>query len=634
MRTRLVTQVFVVAVAAFTGFTSHSKAQVRLHELANRSVRVDGMLRDWRGLRRLTVGQGRDASMSFVLGYDERGLYVAASVHDDRFVRTRRFGAREDAIIITLAMPGRRGYRASDVWLYAGEEGRSPGAVRIGPVSRRTRAVREARIVELRTTDGYDLEAFVPWTEIPGGRAFERGARIAVRLRDVDSEARPQVESEPATAVVDRGHLDRLPELSPTGGQHAVLQRFLQSKDMPGARPRYDMSGQLCGDPRPERVVQVGRYVVVLGPGYRDGRGFDYVELPVDSASDVLGARLRDLTGDGRAELYLRLRQRDERGARVLWQVFTFDCEAVVPLWAVEVYKETEAGHVDARVRVRGAGPRRPPTIEVAAGTAEGLGPATYAETPATDAEPILLPWGPVLARRYRWDGRRFSVVGERPNPNPYRSRPTEVADGSEPRQRTVAPPSVRVRQLLMAVRRQRGIPRRLRARFAQDANVAEDERPEHLEVLGKALIVVGPGFRGGDGYFYYEVQVEAPEDIVRLEMVDLTGDGRAEVLLHVRQRLGEVRRMLLMVHRFTRDGRFPRILAAEIARSLEGDEVVNVVRTGHRRLEILPGRARGFGPERWPWADAGGGSGIQPLLLPWRDRAVRYRWRDGRLTR
>lgn len=634
MRSRFIPPL-VVAAVVLVGFSSGVRAQLRVHELADRSVRVDGMLRDWRGLRRIQVGRGRDASMAFVLGYDEQGLYVAASVKDERLVRTPNFGPNEDAVVLTLAMPGRRGYRATELWLYAGVEGRSAGAVRLGPLGGRARPVPDARIVEARTDEGYDLEAFIPWSRIPGGARYDRGARIAVRLRDVDSEARPRVESEPSTAEVDRRHLERLPELSPTGGQYAVLQRFLQSRDLSAARPRYDLSGQVCGDSRPERVVQVGRDVVVLGPGYRDGRGFDYVELPVQSPSDVLAARLRDFTGDGRAELFLRLRQRDERGARDLWQLFAFDCESIEPLWAVEVRKETAAGHVEARVHVRGGGRGRPPTIEVTAGRAEGLGPDSYAESPATDAEPILLPWGPVLARSYRWDGRRFAVVSERANPSPHRPEPARDAgrptrgEGSR-----AAPEPVGVRELLAAVRRERGIGRRVRARFARDVNVAEDDRSEHLEVLGKALIVVGPGFRGGDGYFYYEVQVEAPEDIVRVETADLTGDGRAEILLHVRQTLGEVRRTLLMVHRFTRDGSFPRILTAEIARSMGSDEIVNEVRVRRGQLEIRPGRARGFGPEHWPWADAGGGAGIEPLLLPWRDRPVRYRWRGGRLVR
>ncbi len=619
-------------VVVFGALAPTAGAQVRLHELAEGAIRVDGMLRDWRGLRRVRVGRGRDASMEFVLGYDERGLYVAASVRDERFVRTPRFGPNEDAIVVTLAMPVRRRWRASEFWLYAGVEGRSAGAVRMGPLRGRTRPVAGARVVEARTADGYDLEAFVPWRQIPGGRRFDRGARVAVRLRDVDSEARPRVENEPATKPVDPRHLDRLDELRPTGGQYAVLQRFLQSRDMPGARPRYDLSGQLCGDRRPERVVQVGRYVVVLGPGYRDGRGFDYTELPVQSSSDVLGARLRDFTGDGRKELFLRLRQRDARGTRDLWQLFAFDCEAIRPLWALEVRKETAAGHVEARVHVRGGGRGAPPTIEVVAGRAEGLGPDDYAEAPATDAEPILLPWGPILARSYRWDGRRFAVVSERPNPSPHRPAATHRSAETQ-RAEAAAPRAVAVSELLAAVRRERGIGRRVRPRFVADVNVAGDRRPEHLEVLGKALVVVGPGFRGGNGFFYYEVQVERPEDLLRVETADLTGDGRAEILVYVRQPIGEVRRTLLMVHRFTAEGRFERILAAEVARTRGEDEVRNEVRVRRGRLEIRPGRARGFGPERWPWADAGGGEGIEPLLLPWRDRPRRYRWRGGRLV-
>lgn len=614
----------VLLLGALEAMGEPASAQVglRLHEVEDGDVRVDGMLRDWRGMRRVQVGRGRDASFAFVLGYDASGIYVAASVKDERVLRSGPTGNDQDAIVITFAMPARRGFQGSELWLFPGVEGRMAGSAAVGPIGRRTRAVPDARVVEARTRDGFELEAYVPWSRIPGGRRWERGSHASLRYHDVDSEARPSAENSPATMPVDPSNLGRLAELSPTGGEHAILERFLQVKDLRGTRPRHDLRGDVCGDGRPERVVHVDRYVVVMGPGYRDGGQFDYVELPVQRATDVIDARLRDFTGDGKRELFTRLRQRGEGGSRDLWQLFTFDCRSVEPLFGIEIRKETSEGHVESRVHVRGG---RATTIEVSVGEASGLSAGNFRERPSSDAQPILLPWGPVLARSYRWDGQRFAVINERPNPNAHQpSSPSTMSTmRAEPEQAREAPPPSSA-DLIAAVRRERRIPRRVRERFAVNANLAGDRRDERLVVLGKGVVVVGPGFRGGRGYFYYEIQVADAADIVSVTTADLNRDGRAEVLVRARQQLGDITRELLMVHRFVRGGAFPRVYTAEVARTQGDNRIENEVRTRGGRLEIRAGRASGWSGDTWPWADAGGGEGMDPLLLPWRDRAPR----------
>lgn len=602
---------------------ANAQVALRLHEVGDGDVRVDGMLRDWRGMRRVQVGRGRDASFAFVLGYDASGIYVAASVKDERVLRSGPTGNDQDALVITFGMPARRGFQGSELWLFPGVEGRMAGSAAIGPIGRRARAIPDARVVEARARDGFELEAYVPWSRIPGGRRWERGSHASVRYHDVDSEARPAAENSPATMEVDPRNLGRLAELSPTGGEHAILERFLQVKNLRGTRPRHDLRGNVCGDARPERVVHVDRYVVVMGPGYRDGGQFDYVELPVQRATDVIDARLRDFTGDGQKELFTRLRQRGEGGTRDLWQLFTFDCRSVEPLFGIEIRKETSDGHVESRVHVRG-GSRSAATIEVSVGEASGLSAENFRERASTDAQPILLPWGPVLARSYRWDGQRFAVVNERANPNAHTPTTATMATTMRPEPETREPPPPSIADLIAAVRRERRIPSRVRERFAVSTNLAGDRQDERLVVLGKGLVVVGPSFRAGRGYFYYEIQVADAADIVSVTTADLNRDGRDEVLVRARQQLGDIRRELLMVHRFVRGGAFPRVYTAEVARMQGEQRIENEVRTRGGRLEIRPGRAQGWSAETWPWADAGGGEGIDPLLLPWRDRAPR----------
>jgi hypothetical protein len=627
------TLVLSLALLATLASASSARAQVglRIQRVNEGSVRVDGMLRDWRGVPRASVGQGADASMRFALGYDDSGLYLAAEVKDERHVRTNDFTPDEDAVVVTLAFPTRGGFETNELFFFAGEEGRRAGAVSIGaPGARRLRRIADARIVERSVAGGYEVEAFVPWTRIAGASAREE-ARVAVRLRDVDSEARPTVEAEPATATLDPRHPELLPSFVPAGGEHDAIAGFLDRQGIPGRRPRFDLRGDVQGDGRPERVVVVDRYALVLGPGYREGAGFDFAALPVGGEGDVLSAELRDVTGDAFAELVLRIRQGNARGNRELLSVYSFPGTAVAPLFAIELRKATDDGHFESRLRIVPARGRGAPRFEVTAGRAEGITPERWSETAATDAEPILLPWGAVLSRTYQWNGTRLATVDERANPRPWVPAPAPTA--SERPREEAAPPPPGAAELIMGVRRERRIPRDVRERFAQDANVAEDPRAERLVVLGRTLVVVGPGYRGGSGYFAYELAVEREDDLLDVRVADVTGDGRGELLVRARQRLGDVTREILLVHQFARDGSFPRLFAAEVARSHEDRRLENVVRATGNGLEIQPGTARGFDASTWRWARSDGSDGIAPILLPWSDRPVRYVARDGRLV-
>lgn len=629
----------VVLAAVFGASSVEAQVGLRVEDLSRSTVRVDGSVREWRGVRFAQVGDGNDASMRYALGFDRNGLYVAAQVADERIVRQARPGPENDCVVLTLAMRAGRGYRGHELAFFPGVAGRTAAAATIGPIGRAGRPIRGAQVVEGPRSGGpgYELEAFVPWRSIPGGNDWQRG-RGAISLRDVDSEARPVVESEPGSADVEPTALERLPELMATGGERAVLQSFLQGRGLEGTQPRFDLRGDVAGDNQRERVVVVGRSVVVFGPGYKDGSGFDFLDLPVQGAADVREASLRDLTGDGKAELALTLRQRNDRGSRDLWQVLAFDGQRVRPIFGVELRKETGGGHVEAELSVSRAR-RGPPTIEVSAGRAQGLDASTLEESPAADVESILLPWGTVLARTYRWDGSTFARVSERANPRPAPPPASTSADrngreASVPVETSAAEPSLD--EVIAAARRERGVPASVRPRFDIRADVAEDRRPERILVLGSALLVVGPGFREGRGYLFYELPASGDDGVAAVRADDITGDGKAEILVKVRQQLGEVQRTVLLVHQLTSSG-FPRILAVEVGRQQDRNRIENAIRivgSGRSRgLEIDPGRAQGWAASSWPFAD-GTNDGVEPLLLPWRDRTVRYRFAGGRLVR
>ncbi len=627
----------VALVVCWIAGVQSAAAQVgiRVEELAPNAIRIDGQLGDWHGISFGLLGNGDDAALRYALGWDRTGLYVAANVADERMVRTATPGAHEDAIVLTFATPSGRSYRAVDVWLWAGVEGRQRATAGVAPVGGRPTRSASIRIVEgpRRDGPGYVLEALVPWNLIPNASAWQEG-RVALRLIDVDSEARPEVESDLATTRVDPRALERLPAVVASGGEAGMLARFLESRDLAGTHPRFDLRGDVAGDSRRERVVVVETYVVVMGEGYRDGEAFDFLELPIATGPDVRSAELRDITGDGKDELLLTLRQTNDLGARHLWQALSFATQRIAPLFGVEVRKEVGGGFVEDTLRVR-PGRRGAALVEQIAGRTDGIDPRSYREATATGVQPILLPWGPVLARTFQWDGQHFAVVSERDNPEPYGSGATEPEHATEtPVEQRARPRREVVAELVAAYKRRAGVAAEARPTHHFTANLAEGPDPEDLLVFGTTLVVVGPSFRRGQAFFSFQIPVDAPEDVRSVRSADLTGDGRDEVLITIRRTAGDVVRELLLVQQFRPTG-FARLLIVEVARSHDGDSVTNEVRVtgrGRETLEIRPGAARGWDASSWPFAD-GTGDGVEPLLLPWRDRAVRYRYEGGQLV-
>jgi hypothetical protein len=197
---------------------------------------------------------------------------------------------------------------------------------------------------------------------------------------------------------------------------------------------------------------------------------------------------------------------------------------------------------------------------------------------------------------------------------------------------------------LIAAYRSARGVPASERPRFAQSANLAEDSHIESIAVFGNEVVVVGDGFRSGVGFFYFGLPVQDPRDVQRVFTGDVTGDGRREIFARVKQMVGDVQREILLGYTFAGDELTP-ILAVEVRRARGADSVGNVVklvRDGkHFALQIDPGFAHGWTAQSYPFASDRGaaraaapgaaeGSGIGPLLLPWQDSLLRYRF-DGK---
>ncbi len=67
--------------------------------------------------------------------------------------------------------------------------------------------------------------------------------------------------------------------------------------------------------------------------------------------------------------------------------------------------------------------------------------------------------------------------------------------------------------------------------------NITGDAQLEQVALYGGFLTIVGSGYRGGKQFFFKDLSVKDASMVPYLELEDLTGDGRAEILL--RKRVG-----------------------------------------------------------------------------------------------
>jgi hypothetical protein len=613
----------------FVSTLARAETPLRVDASAER-MRVDGSLREWQGARFTTLGAPPGPEVRFALATADGGLYLGADVHDTQVVRTKGVGGRQDALVLTLAMPDAQGgFRSTEIWLHPGVAGKSKAEAGLRTGSGAPRSEPRIKVVEGPReggAEGFVLEAFVPWSLVQGAEIWEQG-RGALRFENVDDKGAPT-----RLATSQRSQPKELPRLVLGVGHNDFLGSFLSSQGLAGVEPRYDLRGNVHGDGAPERVVIVDRFVVVYGPGYKQGESYAYAALPLGTGGGIKQAELMDLTADGRAELVLTLRQRNELGAREVWMVYALDGESPQPVFGVELRKEASGGFIENTFQLERKG-KDAPRIVVSVGRAQQLDASNYRESSARDVQPVLLPWGAVKARTYGYQDGAFRVLSEQAQAGAAQpSAPQAAASAREPEQVVVRPS---VEAVLDLFKRDAKLPKGLKARRVRTGNFFGGPQKEQLFELGTYLVMVGPELGDGGSYLAYGLPVKDPADTLYLGHADVTGDGLNEIFVRIKQPLTGaegVHREVVLVLRADASGRLARALAAEVTRR-QGDKVIeNRVLTRGGRLVIDPGRAVGWSESDYPFTrdEIGGADG---LLLPWADAARSYRLAGERLV-
>jgi hypothetical protein len=598
-------------------------------------IRIDGDLREWPN-KMTDLGEtlegkpsGGDPRVAATVAYDEGSLYVVLKVFDHKIVRTAAAGPNEDHATLYLNFPKGQTYAVD---LYPGQPGKVAGAVKL-----KGAAINGAKLVEAPTDKGLSVEAQIPWTAFPDAARTRVGLRATITYSDADSSAGVKSVIGTSQARSGRG----MPPLL-LANEQGLEESIIRAKGLPPS-PAREAYGNVAGDSMVERVAVWGGNLVIIGPHFRGGKEFYFADLGVSDAAAVERLELIDFDADGRDEIVVQKKVGGKDKYREVLTVLKVGRDDQPFLaFAHEVGIKTSEGEIKNRVKLSKAG------IEIAQGEAEGFEPGSFSEVQPGDMGATLLPWESVGSRTFAWKGKGFEASGE----TGFTPKQAGAAGGKKSRGRAKsdeppAPPAPRpptADELLDRVyalyKKDRGVSGKPSFDFVTD--VAGDRGPERVLIHGKDMVVFGKGFRQGLSYAFIAVGVADPKDILDATARDLTGDGKAEIIvravLHAKasKALGgdTVDRHALMIYSVQGDS-LVRIFGAETGRSLGKDQIIGAVSfipAAHGfDLELRPARAVGWTEQSYPFpVDTTTAGGLEPLLLPWNGGARKYHY-DGK---
>lgn len=597
-----------------------------------KSIKLDGLLKEWPdalvSMPHAVKGKAGkpDLEARATLAYDGSSVFVAVDVTDEAL----RGGG--DHIALVLGFPGGA---VHEVLLYPGEPGKSAASAK----TKDGKTVSGAKVIEAPRGGGYTLEASVPWSAFPPAQTTRVGLRGAIYVRDADAST--AVES--AVGTAPSAAYESLPPIS-IESEQALAEGLLKEKGVRGA-PKYNLIADVAGDALKERVLVYDRYLVVLGPTFRKGSEYYWNDLGVDVAAGMLPSfETRDLTGDGQAEIILRKRVGSSSKSREVLQVLQFG-KADVPtvLFQHETGIVTDKGAVENEVRFDADGARV--AITILPGKAKNLHAGNYNEPRETSYDPLLLPWGAVASQTYKWNGKAFTRSGEVAQaaaPAPASAAAAKTVEAAQPKAASGPSASELLDKVHAAYKKDRNASGKPRFDLAVD--VAGDSGVERVLLHDRDLVVFGKGFKGGTGYSFLSLtQFAAPADISEVTAKDVTGDGKAEIIVKGTMHAsaspeaggGSVDREVMVVYQVSGET-LKRVFSAETGRAIGKKRVAGTVRLKGGEIELAPGKATEWTQASYPFQQENAASGgLEPLLLPWGGATpVRYRWNGTAFTR
>ena len=602
-------------------------------------VKLDGVLKEWParvGAKESLQGKTDGLGLAIAVQYDNDKLYVGGEITDSALTRTSKHADNDDHVSMTLAFPAGRGaLKAYEIGFYAGKPGESSGVVKWLAGPNRGESVAGAKIVESDIKGGYQFEASLPWTTFAEARTMRLGLRGAFRYHDGDGSRTS------AILGTGGGSVDKpesLPAL-PTAPEQAVVDGLLGPKNLAGTAPKIDVYADVTGDDRKERISVFGKFFTICGPGYRGGKQFFWREVQGDLAT----LEPRELTGRGKDDMVVRRRIVNNGIVHELLEVWTIpngDEPSTAFSQEIAIYEPGGKKKITNALRISAK------EIEVVTEPAVGWDASSFKEPFAstTVEEGILLPWGSVKSRVFKLEKGKFtkaSEVAQTPTASPAvasggSTAPASTRDLPTP---PVAKASDLGKQVMEAYYRDQGVAAGTKPRFDIEVDVDGDPRPERVSLIGRDIVVLGPGYKGGTGYARMTLsQFSDDKDVTELTARDVTGEGHADIIVrgvrHVTATNGDKLDVEALFIYSARSGNVSRIFAVETGREQSGKRIQGLVQFVPSKkgkgfdIDVRPGVARGWTKESYPWPQDKPGGAIEPLLLPWGGvSGLRYSW-------
>lgn len=253
----------------------------------------------------------------------------------------------------------------------------------------------------------------LPWGAIDSQTYKLKGGTFAKASEK--THKKPGGEQKPVTVSTPAPAKQADPPKVQTVDSEKVYSTYKRDRGASG-KPRFDLSGDVDGDGKAERVLLQDKDLVVFGPGFKSGTGYSFSSLPFADASDIKSVSLRDVTGDKKSEIVVRgiLKAKAPREAgpgdveREIELVFRVSGESIKRVFGAEVGRSIGSQKIVGSITYDDKG-----GVTLAPGKAVGFTKASYPfnqdSGPVGGLEPLLLPWGDAKPVTYKWSGSAFS---------------------------------------------------------------------------------------------------------------------------------------------------------------------------------------------------------------------------------
>ena len=258
--------------------------------------------------------------------------------------------------------------------------------------------------------------ALLPWDEVTSrtyqwvGSAFEESATTTQKVaskRTGNSGSAPSVSGPPPPRPPSSDEL-----------MDQVYALYRKDRKVGKHSPRFDFMVNVAADQTPERVLVHGKDIVVFGKGFLNGSSYTYITMGVQEPEHVIDVTAKDMTGDGVAEIIVRLvmhsKASEELGGDIVkrdaFVVYKVKQQKIARIFAAETGRQLDDDRVLGGIafvpgQIAGL------AIELRPGRALGWTQTSYPfpedHGPSAGLEPFVLPWRSDIYR-YQYDGDNY----------------------------------------------------------------------------------------------------------------------------------------------------------------------------------------------------------------------------------